>query len=150
MEKGNKKETEDFLGAFSLKAGPTRLKEKILEGILQKQKPNRWMTVFLRKGFMGCLLILIFVIAVDAIILGVQNKRISSLLDNRQESTGKSEEEWSLLKDIIGEPFDSKKNAVGKMLFGFPEKSGTRRQLWEWRESLEKEIEQDEIAKDFQ
>ena len=142
MKKGNNnKEVEDFLGNFSLKTGPPTLKEKILEGVHHKQKSDMGMTVFLRKGFIGCLLILIFVIAIDAAITGAQNRRISSLLDKRQESTDKNEEEWSILKDVVGEPFDSNKYVTGKMLSGFLEKSGTGERLLEWRESFKKELE---------
>ncbi len=141
MKTENNKETEDFLSTFSLKTGPPRLKEKILDGVLKKQKADQGLTLFLRKGFIGCLLILILVIAIDGVITGVQNRRISSLLGKHQESTDKNEEEWSVLMDIIGEPFDSHKNAIGKMLSRFPEKSGTWRRLPEWRESLEKEFE---------
>ncbi len=141
MKKENNKEIEEFLSTFSLKTGPPTLKNKILEGVHHKQKSDLGMTVFLRKGFIVCLLILTFVIAIDAAITGAQNRRISSLLDKRQESTDKSEEEWSILKDIIGEPFDSNKYVMGKILSGFLEKSGTGEHLPEWRESFKKELE---------
>jgi len=46
-----------------------------------------------------------------------------------------------MLKEIIGKPIDSHKNAIGKILSGLSEKPGTRRHLPEWRESIEKEFE---------
>lgn len=141
MEKGNNKETEEFLGTFSLKTVPPGLKEKILDGALQKSKSDHGMTTFLWKGFVGCLILLFIVIAVDATITHAQNKRFSSLLDKQQESTDKVEEELSILEDIIWEPFESTKNVVKRKFLGTQEKFEKKGRLSEWRESSEKEFE---------
>ena len=90
---------------------------------------------------MGCLLMLIFVIAVDATISGAQNRRFSSFLDKHHESTGNTEEEWSMLKGIIWEPLDSSENAVKNRFYDSEEKSKKKGRRAEWRESLEKEFE---------
>jgi hypothetical protein len=142
MKNGNSMETEDFLGTFSLKTAPTGLKEKILDGVLQKQKSDHGMTVFLRKGFAVCLLMSIFAIAVDAAITQAQNRRFSSLLDRQQKSIGNGEKEWSMLKDIIWEPLDSTKSVVrGKFYGTYIKTEKKKRRLPEWRESFEKEFE---------
>jgi len=141
MEKRNNKDTEDFLGLFSLKTAPPGLKEKILDGALQKQKSDQGMTIFLRKGFVGCLLALSIVIAVDATISGAQNRRFASFLDKQQNLVDKTEDEWSMLKDIIWDTFDPSDNAVKKKFYGSKEKSINKGRLSEWRESLEKEFE---------
>lgn len=141
MKRENNKKTEDFLRTFSLKTAPPGLKEKILAGALQKRNANNGMTTFLRKGFMGCFILLFIVIAVDATISRAQNRRFSSFLDKHQESASNAEEEWSMLKDIIWEPLDSTKNAVKKKFYGTQEKSKKKGRLPEWRESLEKEFE---------
>lgn len=141
MEKGNNKKTEDFLGTFSFKSGPQGLKGKILDGVLKKRESDQGMTIFFWKGFVGCLLMLIFVIAVDATITHAQNKRFSSFLDKQQETNEKSEEEWSMLKDIIWEPIESTNNIVKKKLYGSQEKSKKKGGLQEWRKSLKEEFE---------
>jgi hypothetical protein len=141
MDKGNSKKTEDYLATFSLTAVPPGLKGKILEGVLQERNSKDGMTTFLRKGFVGCLLMLIFVIAVDATITRAQNRRFSTFLDKQQESKDKIEEEWSMLMDIIWEPFESTDHIVKKKFYGTQEKSGKKGRLPEWRESLEEEFE---------
>jgi hypothetical protein len=141
MEKRNNKKTEEFLGMFSLKTAPPGLKEKILDGALKKHKSNQVMSAFLWRGFVGCLLILSIVFVVDATITRAQNRRFSSFVDKQQGSTGKAEEEWSMLKDIIWEPLDSTENVVRKKFYGSREKSEKKGRLVEWRESLEKEFE---------
>jgi hypothetical protein len=141
MKTKNDTETEKFLASFSLKSSPSGLKEKILDGVLQKQHPNHVMNAFLWKGLVGCLLTLCFVIAVDATISDAQNRRFSSLLDKPQESNGKTQEEWSMLKDIIWEPLDSSENNAKKKFYGAQEKSEKKGDLSEWREFLEKEFD---------
>ena len=141
MDERNNKKTEDYLTTFSLKTVPPGLKEKILEGALQRQKPNHIMTAFLWKGFVSCLFLLIVVIAVDVTISGSQNNRFSSFLEIPQKSSDKQEEEWSMLKDIIGEPFDSTENAAKKKFYGTQEKSKNNERNLLWRESLEEEFE---------
>ena len=137
----NNKETEDFLATFSLKSTLPGLKEKILEGALQRQKPNHIMTASLWKGFVGCLFLLIVVIAVDVTVSGSQNNRFSSFLDKPQESSDKQEEEWSMLKEIIWDPLDEQANTVKKKYYGLQGKSEKNTRQLKWRESLEKEFE---------
>lgn len=141
MEKENNKDAEDYLGTFSLKPAPPGLKDKILDGALQKGKSNNGMTTFLWKGFVGCFILLFIVIAVDATITQSQNRRFSSLLGKQQESTDNSEEEWSMMKDIIWEYSDSTKNKAKINFYTLLEKSKNKRRQHEWRESLEEEFE---------
>lgn len=99
------------------------------------------MTAFLWKGFVSCLFLLIIVIAVDVTVSGSQNNRFSSFLDIPQKSSDKQEEEWSMLKDIIGEPLDSTENAAKKKFYGTQEKSKINERNLLWRESLKEEFE---------
>ncbi len=141
MKKKNDIETEKLLAAFSHKPTPPGLKEKILDGALQRQNSNHVMNAFLWKGFVGCLMILIFVIAVDATITKAQNKRFSSMLDGHQESTGNVEEEWSMLKDIIWEPLGSNRSEAKMKFYDLLENSKNKTRQPEWRESLKEEFE---------
>jgi hypothetical protein len=141
MEMGDNKKTEDYLGAISFKTAPPGLKEKILDGIHQRQTSNHVMSTFLWKGFAGCLILLFIVIAVDATITQAQNRRFSSFVDIRQESTGHGEEEWSMLREIVWEPLDSTKNIVRNRFYGTHKNTEKKGRHTEWRESLEKEIE---------
>ena len=140
MKKENNNKTEDFLKGFSLKPAPPALKEKILDGALQKRNSIHEVTTFLSKGFVGCLLLLFVVIAVDATISHAQNRRFSSFIDEQQEPLDKTEEEWSMLKDIW-EPLDSDDNTIKFKFFGFQKKTETEARLPERRESLEQELE---------
>ena len=141
MTEENNKKTEDFLGGFSLRNAPPDLKEKILDRALQKRKTNHEMTTFLRKGFVGCLILLIIVIAVDATITRAQNRRFSSFLDEQQATTDKAEEEWSMLEDIIWEHTESAKSEAKIKFYDLLKKKKKTRRQPEWRESLEKEFE---------
>ncbi len=141
MRKVGNKQTEDFLRMFSLKPSPPGLKEKILDDTLQKQNSNHARTAFLWKGFVGCLFLLFLVIVVDAAISKAQKNRFSSILDTPQESLNTQEEEWSMLKEIIGETLGSSENALINKFYVMQEKSKNKRRQLEWRESLEKEFE---------
>jgi hypothetical protein len=141
MKKETDKETEDFLKTFSLKPASQGLKEKILDSTIQKKKTNHVMTVFLWKGFVSCLFLMIIVIAVDATVSHSQKNRFSSFLDKPQESSDKQEEEWSMLKEIIWDPLDEQANTVKKKYYGLQGKSKKNTRQLKWRESLEKELE---------
>jgi hypothetical protein len=141
MKKETDKETKDFLKTFSLKPAPQGLKEKILDSTMQKKKTNHVMTVFLWKGFVSCLFLMIIVIAVDATVSHSQKNRFSSFLDKPQESSDKQEEEWSMLKEIIWDPLDGQANTVKKKFYGLHGKSEKNTRQLKWRESLEKELE---------
>jgi hypothetical protein len=141
MEKGNNKQTEEFLKSFSYKAAPSAMKEKILNAALQREKSSHVMTAFLWKGIVACLLLLIIVIAIDVTINHAQNKRFTSFLHKEQESIDITEEERVIIKDIIGEFLDSTKIEAKIKLYNYPNKTKKRGRQTEWRESLEKEIE---------
>ena len=140
MKKENNNKTDDFLKGFSLKPVPPALKEKILDGALQKRKSIHEVTTFLSKGFVGCLLMLFVVIALDATISHAQNRRFSSFVDEQQESLDKMDEEWSMLQDIW-EPLDTNEDALKFKFFSEQKKSEIEARLPEWRESLEQEFE---------
>jgi hypothetical protein len=141
MHEENNKRTEKFLKNFSFKPAPSALKRKILNDVLQLQKMNQVKAVFLWKGLVGCLLLLIFVMAIDAALTHTQNKRFSSILHKEQESIDITEEERAMIEDIMGEFLDSIKIEAKTNLHYFPEKTKKRRRQTEWRESLIKEIE---------
>lgn len=96
---------------------------------------------------MGCLPLLIFIIAIDAVITHAQNKRLSSFVHKKKESTVLREEERSLIKDIIGEFSDPTKAEAGMNLYHYLEKKKSHQT--EWRESFKKEMEQNESTKDL-
>jgi hypothetical protein len=141
MQEENNKQTEKFLKNFSFKPAPSTLKGKILNDILQLQKTIHMMTAHLWKGVVGCLLLLIFVIAIDATITHAQNKRFASFLHKEQESIDITEEERAMIKDIIGEFLDSTKIEVKIKLYNFHKKTKKGGRQTEWRESFEKEFE---------
>ena len=107
MEKGNNKKTEDFLQNFSYKPAPSTLKGKILSQSRRQQKTNDVRMAFLWKGLAGCALVLLLVMTIDAFVTHAQNKRFSSILQKQPESIDLTEEERSLIKDIVGEFLDS-------------------------------------------
>ncbi len=141
MKKENNKKTEDFLEDFSFKPAPSILKGKILGYSRQRQKTNHVRVAFLWKGLVGCVLLLILVIAIDAAITHAQNKRFSSILQKEQESIEITGEERSLIKDVIGEFSDSTKSDASIKLYDFLGKKKNKRRQTEWREYWEKEIE---------
>lgn len=140
MKKENNTKTEDFLKDFCCKPVPPALKEKILDGALQKRESIHEATAFLSKGIVGCLLLLFVVIALDATISHAQNRRFSSFVDNQQESFDTIDEEWSMLQDIWGS-LDSNENALKFKFFGIQKKSEIEGRLPGRRESLEQEFE---------
>lgn len=140
MKKENDNQAEEFLRGFSLRPVPNTLKEKILNAVLQQQKNNHAMTIFVMKGLVGCLILLIFIIAADATITHAQNKRFASFLYKQQESMELTEEERSMIKDIILDFSDSSKSEANIKFYDFLEKQKkTRRQL-ERRKSFEEEL----------
>jgi len=141
MKEKKNKQTEEFLKSFSFRPTSPALKRKILNNSLQRQKKNNGRTDYLLKGLAGCSVLLILAIAIDATITHSQNKRFSSILQKQQESISITEEERSLIKDIIGEFLGSTKIESTIKLYDFPEKKKKGRRLSEWRESLEKEFE---------
>ena len=141
MEKGNNKQTEKFLKNFSFKPAPSALKRKILHDVLRQQKTKNGRMEYLLKGLVGCSVLLILAIAIDATITHTQNKRFASLLQKEQESIDLTEEERAVIEDILGKFIDSTKIEAKTKLYAFPEKKNKKRRLPEWRESLEKEIE---------
>ena len=148
MGQGNNKQTEDFLRLFSLKSPPPGLKDKILESALQTPRSSHGGTAFLLKGFVGCLFLLFIIIAVDAAITRAQNKLFSSIVQKGQDSTFLTEQERSLIQDIIGEFSNTSKSGANMNLYYLLEKKKKRGRQIEWRESLEKEMEQNESTKD--
>jgi hypothetical protein len=99
------------------------------------------MTAFLWRGLVGCLLLLAIVVAVDATISHAQHKRFSSFLDQPQESSHRQEEEWSMLQDIIWEPYDSSRETVKKTILKRAITSQNDKRQQEWRETFEEEFE---------
>ena len=140
MKNENDKQTEKFLQSFSFKQAPSALKQKILNNALQRQKTNHVMTAFLWKGLVGCLILLIFIIAVDATITRAQNKRFSSLLHKQQESIDLTEEERSLIKDIIMDFSDSTKIEANIKVYDFLKKKKKKRRQMEKREFFQEEL----------
>jgi hypothetical protein len=141
MEKGNNKKTEDFLHTFSLKPAPETLKEKILHYSHRPHKSSETRAVAFRNGLAVCGVLLISVIAIDATITHFQNKRFSSIFQKGQESIDLTEEEHSLIREIIGEFSGSTKSGVNLKLYNQWEKREGKKRPTGWRESLEKEIE---------
>jgi hypothetical protein len=141
MEQENNKQTEKLLEAFSLKPAPPSLKEKILVHARQKHKTNNVKIAYWWKGLAACCVLMIFVIVIDVAVTYVQNKRISSIYQKEQESIALSEEERSLIRDIIGEFSGSAESSTKSKLFLSLEKKNDKRRQPEWRISLEKEIE---------
>ena len=141
MEKGNNKQTEKFLKNFSFKPAPSSLKGKILDNVLRQQKRNNGGVNFLLKGLVGCSVLLILAIAIDATITHTQNKRFASLLHKDKESIDLTEDERAVIEDILGEFIESTKTEAKTKLYAFPEKKNKKRRQSEWREYLEKEIE---------
>jgi hypothetical protein len=141
MEKGNNKQTEKFLKNFSFKPAPSALKQKILNDVLRQEKTNNGRIDYLLKGLVGCSVLLILAIAIDATITHAQNKRFSSILQKEQESIDLTEEERAVIEDILGKFMDSTKIEANMQLYDFLKKKKNKRRQAEWRESLKKEIE---------
>lgn len=140
MEKEKNKDTEDFLKEFSLKPAPPALRDKILQNAYGKRGSNHVMAV-LWKGIAVCLFLSILVTAVDAALSRAQHKRLWSFRDEHQEISGRQEEEWSILKDIIGEQPDSP-NLVLKIALSEREETNQRQERrMEWREIFKEELE---------
>lgn len=150
MQKGDNKQTEDFLRMFSLRPSPPVLKEKILLETRKRQNSHAMTNSFLWRGLVGCLLLLIFVIAIDAAITRSQNKRLTFFVHKEQESSVFTEEELSLIKDIIGEFSSTTKSETIMNPYHLLDKKKKERRQNEWRESFKKEMEKDEITKDLQ
>lgn len=140
MKKENEKQVEEFLEGFSFKPAPSMLKEKILNTALKRQKTNHVMTEFLWKGLAGCLLVLIFVIFIDATITHTQNKRFASILHKQQESIDITEEEHSIIREIIMDFTDSTKSEANVKFYDFLKKQKKIRRQLERRKFLEEEL----------
>jgi hypothetical protein len=141
MQKGNNKRTEEFLERFSYKPAPSELKEKTLSKALQRQKSNHVMMAYLWKGFVGCLFLLTIVIAIDATINHAQNKHYASILQREQEPLDFTEEEHSIVKDIILDLSDSTKSEAKIKFFGLWKIKNSTRREWDRRKSIEEELE---------
>ena len=140
MKKENDKQVEEFLEGFSFKPAPSRLKEKILDTSLQRQKTNHVMTAHLWKGLVGCLILLIFIIAVDATITRAQNKRFASILHKQQESIDLTEKEHSIINEIIMDFSDSTKIEANIKFYDFLKKKKKKRRQLEKREFFQEEL----------
>ena len=140
MEKKKNKDTEDFLKEFSFKPAPPALKDKILENAYGKRGSNHVIPV-LWKGIAVFLFLSILVIAVDAALSNAQQNQLSSFLDKQQDSSEIQEEDWSMLKDIIGEPVDSPSLALKRAIAKREKTNQYQERRTEWREILEKELE---------
>jgi hypothetical protein len=141
MKKENDKWAEKFLGKFSFKPAPSMLKQKILSHALQRQKTNHVMTAHLWKGLVGCLFFLIFVLVVDATITHSQNKRFASILQQQKDSRSLTEEERSIITEIIMDFSDSTKSEAKIKFFGLRKKKKNTRREWDRRKSFEEELE---------
>jgi len=140
MEEEKNNDTEDFLKEFSLRAVPPALKEKILENDYGKRGSNHVIRM-LWNGVAVCLVLSIIVIAVDAAISRVQQNQLSSFLDKQQDSIEKQEEDWSMLKDIIGGWVDSPSLNLKRALAEREKTNWDKERRNEWREILKEELE---------
>lgn len=141
MKKEIDKKTENFLKAFSLRPAPQDLKEKILDSTIQKKKTNHVMTPILWKGLVGCLFLLVLVLAVDAGFSKIQSERINSITGLSKTPPAETTDDWTMLRDILWEPLDSTGDTGMAKFYALQKKKGEIARQLEWRESLEKELE---------
>jgi len=141
MKKENNKNPEDFLRTFFLKPAPPGLKDKILDNAIQKKKTNHVMTPILWKGLMGCLFLLIIVLAVDAGVSKIQSNRINNITGMSKIPSAETRDDWTLLHDVLWEPLDSTGDTGKAKFHALQKKKGKITRQLEWRESLEKELE---------
>jgi hypothetical protein len=141
MKKENNEKTEDFLRTFSLKPAPPKLKDRILVNAIQRKKSTHVMTPLLWKGLVGCLFLLIIVLAVDAGLSKIQNERYISITGMPKTPPDEATDDWTMLHDILWEPLVSAKDTGKEKFNAFLKKRGKKMRRPEWRESLEKEWE---------
>lgn len=149
MKNDSERKTEDFLKTFSLKPAPLGLKEKILDQIPQRKKISPVMTPFLWKGFMGCMLLLMGVLVVDAAVSKTQSKRIQTFFKKSTAPHVMRGEDWILLEEIIGEPLDSLQNNAGNVVFTLEEKGEKIKHYPKEIDVLEEEFGYYENTKNF-